>query len=86
MLVLEIFDTRIPAGERRFVEHYDPEALNGAGLFSWTNDIREAKPFPDFTTAFEFWRQQSKTRPLRDDGKPNRPLTAKTVAIVDQKP
>lgn len=85
-VVIEVFETDAIPGQRRYVWWYDPEAFDGAGVWAWTDNINEAKDFPDFRAAFEFWRQPSKTRPLRDDGRPNRPLTAKTVQIVEKRP
>jgi len=38
--------------------------------------------FGDARAAFECWQQVLRSRPVRPDGKPNRPLTAFTVAIV----
>ena len=43
----------------------------------------EAKRFDDFLKATEFWKTQSKVRPMRPDGKPNRALTAYTVEIAE---
>jgi hypothetical protein len=47
-----------------------------------TTDLSEAKHFPDFPSATEFWKTQSKCNPLRPDGKPNRALTAYSVEIA----
>jgi hypothetical protein len=44
-----------------------------------TDDIRGAKEFQNIPLAMEFYRTQSQRAPLRDDGKPNRPLTAFSV-------
>lgn len=66
----------------RFVRSYDPNAQDGYGEVELTADKLKAKQFSDSTSAFEFWRQQSTVRPLREDGEPNRPLTAYTVEIV----
>ena len=51
----------------------------GRGRARWTADPKKALIFPSFLEAFDFWRQRSTTVPIRDDGKPNRPLTAYTV-------
>jgi hypothetical protein len=37
--------------------------------------------FEDHAAAMEVWTRQSRVRPLRPDGKPNRPLTAYTISI-----
>lgn len=52
-------------------------------LMTTTIDPREAKTFPHAADAMEFWRRIDPERPLRPDGKPNRPLTAYTVSIED---
>lgn len=68
-----------------WVSSYDPEAYDGRGHVELTRDISQALTFRDKLAAFECWRQQSKRRPLRDDGKPNRPLTAWSVEIEPKK-
>lgn len=70
------------AGAGKFVKTYDPDANDGRGLLVGTFDPDEAIRFDGAVAALEFWRQQSTVRPLRPDGKPNRPLTAATVALV----
>lgn len=65
-----------------YVRGFDPEAHSGRGEPDLTSDPAEALGFPDAGAAAEFWRQPSRTRPFRPDGKPNRPLTAYTVEIV----
>ena len=49
---------------------------------SWgfTDSVEKAKKF-DFESAYAFYTQTSKCRPIRPDGKPNKPLTVFTVAI-----
>ncbi len=53
----------------------------GLGKVIVTADINEAKKFADAEEALNFWKQQSKRCPYRDDNRPNRPLTAFTVEI-----
>lgn len=55
---------------------------DGRGETVLTEERTRAKTFANAGEAFEFWRQQSKTVPLRPDGRPNRPLTAYTVEIL----
>lgn len=64
-----------------WVESYDPDAYDGRGHVVLTQDISQALPFLSRTAAREYWRKQSKRKPWRDDGKPNRPLTAWSVEI-----
>jgi hypothetical protein len=63
----------------------DIEAYDGRGSADFTKQLKKAKRFATYEAAFEFWRAQSKTRPLRPDGEPNRPLTAfhMTIERVD---
>jgi len=59
----------------------DIEAYDGRGYAEFTKKVKKAKRFASYDEAFEFWRAQSKTRPLRPDGRPNRPLTAFNITI-----
>ena len=65
--------------EGQYLETYDPDAYDGLGYATWTDDPDKAMRFDDAMSVLMFWRQQSSARPLRDDGEPNRPLTAYTV-------
>jgi hypothetical protein len=62
-----------------YLEWADPDARGGFGDDGWTDDIAKAKRFATFSDAVECWKRQSTVRPIRDDGKPNRPLTAFSV-------
>lgn len=64
------------------LKSFDADAMEGYGLVEWTDDVAEARRFQSFTAAMDCWRQDSTVRPLRDDGEPNRPLTAFTIEIV----
>lgn len=64
-----------------FLVAYDPDYADGRGLVDWTVDSAAAKVFVDPVDAFELWRAVSTVRPLRLDGRPNRPLTAYTVTV-----
>ncbi len=65
----------------RWLRHFDPDAYDGRGSVQWTNDLGQARKFSDVAKAAKFYQQQSKVRPLREDGKPNRPLTGYTLAL-----
>lgn len=67
----------------RFVSRYDPDAHGGLGQVWTTADPRMAIQFISHGEAVAFYRQASTVEPVRDDGKPNRPLTAFTVSIFD---
>jgi len=64
-----------------YLQSFDVEAHDGRGEANFTADIAKAMRFEDHTAAIEAYRTQSKTRPLRRDGKPNRPLTGFNVAF-----
>lgn len=64
-----------------YIKDCDVEAHDGLGEAWFTNNKAEARSFADLVEATEFWRRQSTTKPLRDDGEPNRPLTAYNVTF-----
>lgn len=67
----------------QYLQSFDFDAHDGRGFGVYTRDPAKAMRFPDLTAAVEFWRTQSKARPIRADGKPNRPLTSTTVTFED---
>lgn len=64
-----------------WVKSYDPDAFDGRGDAAFTSDPDEALRFEHAGEALEFWKQTSVVRPVRPDGRPNRPLTAFTVGV-----
>ena len=62
-----------------YLEWADPDAKDGFGDDRWTDDVAKAKRFPSLAAALECWKAQSTVRPFRDDGRPNRPMTAYSV-------
>lgn len=60
---------------------YDPDAHDGQGLATWTTDQAEAMRFESAAAAFACWRSTSTVRPIRDDGRPNRPLTSASIMV-----
>jgi hypothetical protein len=66
----------------QYLKSYDIEAHEGRGDAELTADPSEAVRFDDMAHGMAVWRTQSVTRPLRDDGKPNRPLTAYHVEFT----
>jgi hypothetical protein len=70
-----------------FLKEFDPERGDNpfAGHVEFTRNIAEAKKFASHTDAFAEWTRVSKRLPKRPDGKPNKPLTAFTVVIEDEK-
>jgi hypothetical protein len=72
------------AGEpdkRVWLKAYDASTPDGRGKITTTTVQAEALRFDDLPAAFECWKTTSTTVPLRDDGKPNRPLTAFTITF-----
>lgn len=71
-----------------YIRYYDNshEDELGLGVLHLTRERSEAKRFDDAAEAFAFWEQQSRTVPMRPDGKPNRPITAYSVLMekIDQ--
>jgi hypothetical protein len=65
----------------QWLERFNPNAYGGQGYAEFTTKISKAKRFATFADAMAFWKQTSTARPLRPDGKPNRPLTALTVVV-----
>jgi len=69
-----------------YLEDYDPDAHGGRGAIWMTHDIAKALRFPDRASVFALWRHTSNARPLRDDGKPSRPLTAYSLLDAEEVP
>jgi len=67
----------------QYVVQFDHDAGRGRGFLDCRPELVYALRFPDAAAAMEFWRRDSRLRPVRPDGQPNRPLTAYTVEIVD---
>lgn len=65
-----------------YLKSYNPEAFDGQGFAEWTHEPKDAKVFSNLTEAHACWTQVPNSRPLRPDGKPNRPLTAFSVQIT----
>lgn len=64
-----------------FLHSFDVDAFNGFGDVQWTTEINHAMVFETHEAAHRAWRTQSTVRPTRDDGMPNRPLTAFTIVV-----
>lgn len=63
-------------GDGQYLKDFDFEADAGRGEITLTADIKQAKRFGQMADAIEFYRTSPKCKPLRPDGRPNRPLTA----------
>jgi hypothetical protein len=67
----------------RYLETFDPDGNQGRGRITSTPDLAAALQFDTAEQAMEMWRKQSTAHPLRQDGHPNRPLTAYSCEIID---
>lgn len=66
-----------------YLASFDLEANEGRGEFVLTAFLEEAMRFENVGEATATWNGQSVTVPVRHNGKPNRPLTALTVDIME---
>jgi hypothetical protein len=64
-----------------YLASYDADGNDGWGEATWTNNPAEAIAFTTAIEARACWTEQSRLRPLRPDGKPNRPLTAFSILV-----
>lgn len=69
-------DGRALPHDGEYLKDFDFEAHGGVGDIALTPNLDEAKQFATFVDAWLFWRTVPKCKPIREDGKPNRPLTA----------
>jgi hypothetical protein len=67
--------------EDQWVESFDHDACGGQGYGTFTGQPSKAMLFDSYMDAMAFWNKRSALKPLRPDGKPNRPLTALTMTI-----
>jgi len=65
----------------RYIKNFDVNAFGGDGWLTTTDYEPHAMHFEDARSALDFYRQVSTVKPLREDGQPNRPLTAFTVTF-----
>jgi len=69
----------LPVGA--YLASYNPEGDGGNGVAIWTRDPAQAMTFATGEAATACYRAVPLNRPLRSDGRPNRPLTQFTVAF-----
>lgn len=72
------------AGEEEFEQtvylaSFDVDARDGRGDVILTGSLARAMRFESQRELFETWQTASTVRPVRPDGRPNKPLTAYTV-------
>lgn len=66
------------------LSRYEPEAHDGLGEIWSTREIADALKFADARTALDVLNKVSEIRPLREDGKPNRPIRRFTVTVMNE--
>lgn len=64
-----------------YLASYNPEGAGGNCIAKWTPDPKQAMTFETADAAAACYHAVPHNRPLRADGKPNRPLTVFTVAF-----
>jgi hypothetical protein len=62
--------------EDMYLQGFDPNYADGRGMAYWTQTKADAVVFFDVAALFAMWQAVPTRRPLREDGQPNRPLTA----------
>ena len=70
-----------PEVDGQYLVSFDFDAMNGTGFGIFTDKPEHAMRFKTLRDAMEFWLTASTVKPLRPDGKPNRPLTASTISV-----
>jgi len=73
-------DERYPA-PGQYLKTFDPEYGDGLGHVEFTRDLDEAKKFASEGDAFDYLGTVPACRPIRPDGKPNKPLWATNWSI-----
>lgn len=68
-----------------YLKSYDPEAHDGLGDATFTQDKGKALVFVDNREAIAFVMKVPKARPLRADGRPNRPILVFSLEIEQVK-
>jgi len=64
-----------------YLAGYDADGNDGWGDAIWTDNPANAIEFATATEAYACWIEQSRLRPVRPDGQPNRPLAAFTIQL-----
>jgi hypothetical protein len=81
MIRIRCYRTYPTKEDGHYLKSFDPDAYDGIGKVVLTPHEAEALTLGSAAEAMELWRKQSTVRPLRDDGRPNRPLSAFTIEI-----
>lgn len=64
------------------LERYDPEYADGRGYAWFTRDPAKAQRFASWFEALNTYEAVPKSRPVREDGQPNKPLGSFSVEFL----
>lgn len=67
-----------------FLVGCDFNGRDGWGTYDVSGDPGDARRFKTMADAVDYYRRTSDVRPIRPDGRPNRPLTALTVEVIPE--
>ena len=96
--VIKRVDMARTSADGQYVVEYDPALTPLGGAIPNPRDrrdieatfklvtspnIKEARGFPSVVEAMRYLRQVCPNQPFRDDGEPNRPLTAFTIELAE---
>lgn len=84
MVVIQVVgraDGRVCPQDGLYLAAGDPATVQSHDGFDWTSDPMGGLRFDSIGEALTYWSRQSTVRPLREDGQPNKPLTAWTVEL-----
>lgn len=70
---------------RGWLQAYDPEAADGEGYIELTFMPEMALKFPNLKDAIDFCNRVPENKPLREDGKPNKPLTIFSLQYIEMR-
>jgi hypothetical protein len=65
----------------QWLQSFDHDGADGRGDGDFTDNPKRAMVFESKHAAFAFWNKASTVKPVREDGLPNKPLTATTCTI-----
>ena len=80
--IVSLADGRPSTCDGRWLVGCDFNAHGGRGQVTCTPYLEKAHRFATASFALDYWRTISTATPWRDDGMPNRPLTAYTVEVL----
>lgn len=85
MKIVGLADGRPTTVDGQYLVECDVDDRDGRGSVFATDDKAKAKRFDGIGHALDYWRRTSHVVPLRPDGEPNRPLTAYTIELENDR-